>query len=56
MKMDVALPNDSNNLIAKLNIHFFEDSSNFLSKTNKIKEINLEKLIDKVMFSDRVQN
>eukprot|EP00347_Sterkiella_histriomuscorum_P008623 403344386 len=56
MKMDVPLPYDQSNLINKLNIKFFEDSALFMAKCNKIKNVNLDKLIEKVIFSDRIQS
>jgi len=54
MKMDVSEPNNQNNLLAKVNLRFFEDTSFFLSKTNKIKSKNLDSLIDKVLYSERI--
>ncbi|CDW88677.1 male sterility protein [Stylonychia lemnae] len=56
MKMDVALPHEQQNLLQKVNTRYFEDAAQFYSKTNKVKGVNLDKLIDKVMFCDRVQN
>lgn len=55
MKMDVALPYDQKNLLNKLNVKYFEDSALFMAKCNKIKHVNLDKLIEKVIFSDKIQ-
>lgn len=55
MKMDVAMPNDQKNLINKVSVRFFEDSALFLAKCSKIKNVNLARYIEKVVFSDRVQ-
>lgn len=54
-RMDVSLPfSEQNRLISPININYFEDSSNFFKKTSKIRARNLSKLIERVLFSDRV--
>lgn len=55
-RMDVSLPfSEQNRLISPININYFEDSNNFFRKTSKIRGRDLSKLIEKVLFSDRVQ-
>ena len=55
-KMDVSLPSHSHNLIQKVNVHYFEDTSIFFAKTRKIKSKNMDHYLEKVLYSDRVQN
>jgi len=55
-RMDVSLPfSEQSRLISPININYFEDSSNFFRKSSKIRARDLSKLMDKVLFSERVQ-
>jgi hypothetical protein len=54
MKNDVSEPSVQSNVIQKINVTYFEDTSNFIAKTRKIKSKDLNLLIEKVLYSDRV--
>ena len=56
LKQDVLEPSDQQNLITKVNMKYFEDTSNFLAKTKHIKPMNLGGMVEKILYSDRVQN
>ncbi len=54
--MDVYMPTQQTSLIQKVSPNFFMDATNFLAKSNKVKNQNLDKIIAKVLFSDKVQS
>lgn len=56
MKMDVYMPTVQTSLIQKVSPNFFQDATNFLAKSNKVKSKNLDSIIAKVIFSDKVQS